>query len=674
MGRDFLQRIKRVFVISEAGSGADPAMIAVRYRTLQRQIPLLYAIILTNYIGFNLLVGIDFARSQHRINLLVLFVIYRLFHWVKRRNQELPPEEMRRELKKVFVFALLICALFAFWALRLSFIADPVQLSYVVLFASLAAIGSAYGLSSFPSAARLPLILIVLPLAARLVLERQPHAIAMGISLGLVSLLLMRLLRMQSLGLMELVRSRSAIEVERERAQKAEETALAEKAKAKEVADTDSLTGLANRRAFLSRLDAVVAVEGRTIPVTLAMIDLDGFKPINDTFGHATGDAVLREVGKRLRRAGGAGSLAARTGGDEFALLAPACTNRSQAARLGARIAAELRRPYSVDGREFRLSGGCGLLLIEPGDHDLTLALGRCDTALYDAKQRGRGEYALFTPAMEEVTRRRSEIERALRSAQIHEQVNLVYQPICDLETGRPHAMEALARWRHPELGMLSPAEFIPVAEQINAIEPVAAALLVRGAGEAARWPETVRLSFNLSAVQLCSSEAAQRILAGTAAAGLDPRRLQLEVTETALLVDFDAARSNLRRLREAGAHIVLDDFGAGYASLSYLREIDFDAIKLDGALVVSATESPSALRLLRGVVHLCASLGVPCVAEHVETEEQLALLRRLGCRYGQGYRLSRPLPAEEARTIARSKLLPLQAADDAEGSGRAAA
>jgi predicted signal transduction protein with EAL and GGDEF domain len=350
-------------------------------------------------------------------------------------------------------------------------------------------------------------------------------------------------------------------------------------------------------------------------------------------------------------------------GGDEFALLVPACASRAAAGRLGTRISFELRRPYEVDGREFRLSGGCGLLLIEPEERDLTLALGRCDTALYRAKQRGRGEFALFTSDMEAVTRRRAALERALRDPAVHDQVRLVYQPIWELETLTLSSFEALARWDHPELGAVAPAEFIPITEQINAVEAIGDTLLRIGAAESQRWPDPVRLSFNLSAVQLCSANAAARILDAIAGARLDASRLELEVTETALLVDFEAARANLKLLREAGARIVLDDFGAGYASICYLREIDFDAIKLDGALVASAAASPAGLRLLRGVVQLCASLAVPCVAEHIETADQLDLLRRLGCRYGQGYLLSRPLPADEACALAAASAVPRAAA-----------
>jgi EAL domain-containing protein (putative c-di-GMP-specific phosphodiesterase class I) len=218
-----------------------------------------------------------------------------------------------------------------------------------------------------------------------------------------------------------------------------------------------------------------------------------------------------------------------------------------------------------------------------------------------------------------------------------------------------------LARWNHPALGTISPAEFIPAAEQINVIMELSDTLLAQAAVEAERWAETVRLSFNLSAVQLCTEGSAKRILAILRSAGMDPNRLQVEVTETALLVDFTVARENLHALRAAGARIVLDDFGAGHASISYLREMQFDGIKLDGSLTVQAAESLRSRRLLKGVVDLCASLGLPCVAEHIETEEQRTLLREFGCRDGQGFLLARPMDAEAAALVAAPKVFRLE-------------
>ena len=247
-------------------------------------------------------------------------------------------------------------------------------------------------------------------------------------------------------------------------------------------------------------------------------------------------------------------------------------------------------------------------------------------------------------------------IERTLREPTVLDQFSLVFQPIFDLESGAIRAFEALARWDHPTLGRIAPSEFIPITEQINVIEQITEATLARAAAEACHWPETVLLSFNLSAVQLHSAASARRLLRIAARQGLAPSRLQIEVTETALLADFDTARLNLDRLRKAGVRIALDDFGAGFASISYLREMEFDSIKLDGSLVTEAPRSTSALRLLRGVIDLTASLGVACVAEHIETDEQLSLLRKLGCRDGQGYILSEPAGAEAARALAESR------------------
>ena len=666
--------LARIVDIGETQTPFGRALLEVRYRALQRQIPLLYIIALANFLGLHFATGGAFNEASHPANLLILFVVVRLIHWTRTRSRTLSPERIFAELAKTYVFAALFSSLFCYWAIRLFAIGDSAQQSDVILFASLAAVGCAYGLSSFPSAARLPLLLFALPLAATLVLSRQPAHIATGVSLILITLLLLRLLDIHNRGFTQLVRSRSDVEVERERAQKAEGEALAEKARVRRIADSDPLTGLANRRAFLSALEEHVGRDDRTRRATLVLVDLDGFKPINDTFGHATGDAVLREVGERLGRAAGGGGLVARMGGDEFALLVGSCSSTAAAARLGKRIAAALQRPYAVEGREFRLSGGCGVLLLEREERDLTLALSRCDTALYSAKQRGRGEWALFTGGMEQTTRRRTALEWALRDPAVHQQVGLVFQPIYELATMQISSFEALARWTHPELGPISPGEFIPITEQINAVEAIGETLLGRAAKEAANWPETIRLSFNLSAVQLCSATSAIRVLTIVAEAGLDPGRLQLEVTETALLVDFDSARKNLRLLREAGARIVLDDFGAGFASVSYLREIDFDAIKLDGSLIVSAPTSTPAMRLLRGVVQLCDSLGVPCIAEHIETQEELALLQQLQCRYGQGHLLSVPLSKPAARELASTRLLSLPAALDDQAKGRRAA
>ncbi|HEX6375150.1 MAG TPA: EAL domain-containing protein [Allosphingosinicella sp.] len=644
--------------VGEARTAAGRALLEERYQSLLRQIPLLYIVALANYLGLHLATGGQLDSFYSPSTLLVGLVIVRLVHWLRARNRVLTPEKMLLELRKTWVYALIVSVGFCAWALWLIDDASPDYDGHVILFGTLAGVGCAYGLSSFPAAARVPLLCLALPLAVRLFFSEDLAHKGMGVAICVIVLLILRLLGIHNRAFSELVESRSEISLERERARRAERLAKAEKAKAKLIADTDPLTGLANRRAFLRALERKAAglPRGRH-PFALAMVDLDGFKPINDTFGHATGDRVLEGIGSRLATAVGEGALIARTGGDEFAVLLPLIRSVGAAASAGAAICAALQEPFLVEGREFRISGCCGVTLLKRDDCDVEEALIRADTALYRAKESGRSGIAVFTQEMHEIHRRRILVEKALRLPETLDRIGLVFQPITDLATGELKALEALARWHDETLGRIPPDQFIPIAEQINVIEPISEKLLALAAAEAGRWADAVRLSFNVSAVQLCTAGSAGRLLGVLERSGLDPGRLQVEVTETALLADFEVARENLQALRCAGARIVLDDFGAGHASISYLREMQFDGVKLDGALIASSADSLRSRRLLKGVLDLCAALGLPSVAEHIETEEQLRLLRELGCREGQGFLLSPPLHAEAAAALAAPKL-----------------
>jgi diguanylate cyclase (GGDEF)-like protein len=656
----------RLIDAGEAESRAGRALLEERYRALQRQIPVLYTVVLANFLGLWLATGGRTTSAFGPVTLPVGLVCLRLGHWLRVRHRALPPERILAELRKTWFYALVISVGFCVWGLYLiEEVKSPIEL-YVIFFASFAALGCAYGVTSYPAAARLPLMLLGLPMALRAIAFRDPAHIALGVSLTMILLLILRLVGIHNRGFRAIVESRTAIADERERARRAERAAKSAKTKAKRIADTDSLTGLANRRAFLrilgrhaARLDRA----GNAPGFALAVVDLDGFKPINDTFGHATGDAVLQGIGSRLAAAVGADAVIARTGGDEFALLLPGIGDRNSARAAGATICAALQRPYAVDGREFRISGCCGLTLLGPGDCDVEQALIRADTSLYRAKQAGRAGAAIFSREMDEMHRRRKAIETALRLPHTRDSISLLFQPIRDLATGELRAFEALARWDDEALGRVPPSLFIPIAEQINVIEPLSDRLLAKAAREAQSWPDSIRLSFNVSTVQLCTAGAAGRILAILGEARLEPNRLQIEVTETALLADFHAARRNLTALRNSGIRIVLDDFGAGHASISYLREMQFDGVKLDGSLVAPMIESVRGRRLLKGVLDLCSSLGLPCVAEHIESEDQMILLRELGCRDGQGFFLSPPLAADAAEALASPTLTPLIAA-----------
>jgi diguanylate cyclase (GGDEF)-like protein len=653
-----MRRLVRLIDAGEVETAGGRILLEERFRALQRQIPLLYLVIFANMIGLYLASGGKFDVALDFPAVVGALIIFRLGHWLRVRRRILPPDRILRELRRMWAYAVVFSLAFCGWSFYLLSTRGPEQHEFVILFASLAAIGCAYGVSRYPAAARTPLVLLGLPLAGRLVLTPSPAHIAMGVGLGSILLVLLRFIGLHDESFIELVESRTAISLERERARRAERLAKAEQAKARRIADTDPLTGLANRRAFLRALGRRAATLARSgSGFALAMVDLDGFKPINDTFGHASGDRVLEGIGARLAAAGGSGALIARTGGDEFALLLPKVRNVAAANGAALAVCAALQEPFLVDGREFRISGCCGVTLLKRGDCDVQEALIRADTALYRAKESGRSGVAVFTQEMHEIHRRRILVEKALRLPETLDRIGLVFQPITDLATGELKALEALARWHDELLGRIPPDQFIPIAEQINVIEPISDKLLAQAAAEAARWAAAVRLSFNVSAVQLCTTGSAGRILALLDRAGLAPGRLQVEVTETALLADFEVARENLQTLRGAGARIVLDDFGAGHASISYLREMQFDGVKLDGALIATVADSLRSRRLLKGVLNLCDALGLPSVAEHIETHEQLSLLKELGCREGQGYLLSPPLHAEAAAALAAPKL-----------------
>jgi diguanylate cyclase (GGDEF)-like protein len=433
--------------VGEAETPAGRALLEERYRTLLRQIPLLYAVALANYLGLYLATGGEFETLLSPSTVLISVVCLRLVHWVRARNRPLPAARVLRELRKTWCFALLVSFGFSAYAQSLIHGGNPEYDGQVITFGTLAAIGCAYGLSSFPAAARLPVLILGLPLATRLIALGDVAHVGMGISIAVVLLLILHLLHLQNRSFCQLVGSRSAIAAERERAQCAEKQAKAEKVKARLIADTDPLTGLANRRAFLRALGRRAGALPRTgATFSLAMIDLDGFKPINDTFGHATGDAVLKEVGARITAVAGSGAHIARTGGDEFALLLPYAATIARAETAGAALCATLAEAFCVDGREFRISGCCGITLLTPADCNPGEALIRADTALYSAKENGRSGVAIYSAALDEIHRRRSLIEQALRRPETKAQIALVYQPISDLATGEVRAPSGARR------------------------------------------------------------------------------------------------------------------------------------------------------------------------------------------------------------------------------------
>lgn len=639
----FRRLVRRSLGAGEVETPTGRALVEERYAALRRQIPIIYLLVAVNLFGLQVAAG---GRLEFGLNVpsaIAICALVRIIQWL-RPHEEVSHRVMLLRMRQTILLAMAICGFVFLWCFLLMRSEDAEANMAVILFGALTAIGAAYGLSPLPAAARVPLLVLALPLAALSILSKDPHFLGAALSISVVALLLLRLLNVNNAHFRGVVESRSIIARQQELAESARQEAIV-------AATTDFLTGLPNRRAFVAALDSAIAANSKSTHFAVGILDLDRFKVINDTFGHATGDELLRTVSKRLVAASGKKAVVARLGGDEFGLLLPGIRRTIEAERAAARILAAVNRPASVHGRQFAISLCTGIALAgKCKERTPSRLLADADLALYEAKDRSRGGIAVFEAWMEAPRRRRAQVERALQLPGVHERIELVFQPIVDLGTGQVIANEALARWTDEELGEISPSEFVPIAEQLNVIGDLSNHLMVKAFTEAASWPEPIRLSFNLSAVQLCAAGSAAIMLRALERARLPTNRLQVEVTETALLRDFDRANENLSKLRDAGATIVLDDFGAGYASIGYLKELRFDQIKLDGGLVTAALDSSDGERLLGAVIGLCNALGVATVAEHVETEQQLQLLVRLGCGAGQGFWLHRPMGAAACR------------------------
>ena len=429
----------------------------------------------------------------------------------------------------------------------------------------------------------------------------------------------------------------------------------------------DALTDLPNRTA-LREHGAALMGEARAGAGRLAMLclDLDRFKAVNDAHGHAVGDALLRAVAERLCANVRGGDLVARLGGDEFAVL-HRVADEGGAQRLAERLIAVVSAPYELGGYTVEIGMSVGIAMAGGEADDVERLLRNADTALYHAKGGGRGQASLFAAAMDESAETRRVLERDLRAAVGTGAFELHYQPLVEAGSGGVRTLEALMRWRHPERGLVSPAAFIPVAEETGLIVPMGEWVLNRACRDAAAWPEPVSLAVNVSAVQLRHRSFAQTVLLALAASGLRPERLELEITESVLLDDTEANLETLHLLRRTGIRISMDDFGTGYSSLSYLRRFPFDKIKIDRSFVREAGHLAEPGPIIRALVALGAHLGITTVVEGIETADQLAAVRAEGCDEIQGFLFSPPRPAGEVAEMLAA--LRARAADAAEAA-----
>jgi len=418
------------------------------------------------------------------------------------------------------------------------------------------------------------------------------------------------------------------------------------------MAHHDSLTELANRVLLNERLEYAL---DRTDPeqmVAVHHLDLDQFKAVNDTFGHPAGDKLLKIVADRLRGLVRETDTIARMGGDEFVIVQSAIADPADATSLAQRVIRLMSEPYDLDGQQAVIGASIGIA-VGPGDGSSADKLLRnADLALYRAKGDGRGTFRFFEPAMDLQMQTRRIMEQELRKALPAGEFELYYQPVVNLVSNEISGFEALLRWNHPTKGMIAPATFIPLSEEIGFIVPLGEWVIRQACAAAARWPGDLRVAVNISAVQFRSAGLMQVIVGALANSGLDPTRLEIEITETVLLESKETTLDVLHQLRALGVRIAMDDFGTGYSSLTYLQCFPFDKIKIDRSFVKDIAENTGSLNIVRAVAALANGMGMTATAEGVETREQLDRITSEGCTEMQGFLFSQPLPAHEIERL----------------------
>jgi len=423
------------------------------------------------------------------------------------------------------------------------------------------------------------------------------------------------------------------------------------------LAQHDGLTGLPNRNLLRQQMDELLSHSRRgTDKVAVLVLGLDNFKSVNDTLGHGVGDKLLRGVAKRLRSMLRDEDVLARLNSDEFAIVQTGLARPEDAALLSRRLLEAIADPYLLDGHSVVIGATIGIAMA-PGDgDDSEKLLKNADMALSRAKSESRGTFSFFEAGMDARAQSRRKIELDLRDAIQNEVLKPHYQPLIDLSSGRITCFEALVRWPHPERGMISPGEFIPVAEETGLINSLGVLMLRRACMDAAVWPDDVRVAVNLSPAQFRTSNLLSIVMEELKQSGLPPKRLELEITETLLLEKSEQVRASLHALRALGVRISMDDFGTGYSSLSYLRSFPFDKIKIDQSFVRGLDANRDAQAIIRSIASLGLGLGVVVTAEGVETEAELSCLRAEGCHEGQGFLFSRARPNTEVVQLLKAQ------------------
>ncbi len=633
----------------------DPELARSQIAAFSTQLPLLYVILMANAA---LLSATHWHTAPAMLTFFLptalgLICLNRSWFWLRHAKRIVSAEAAIHKLQTTVWLVPFLGLGFAGWALSLYPYGDAYARCHVAFYMAITVITCIFCLMNLRSAALLLTFFVVLPFTFFFGLSGQPVLMAIAANLAMVTMGMIYILQRNYSDFAALVRSQRELLLRQEDTQRLSDENYG-------LANLDSLTQLPNRRRFLAEVEIALdrARLGHT-RMALALIDLDGFKGVNDVHGHGAGDQLLKEVGDRLLALSGPDISVARLGGDEFGVILTCDPDASTIAHFGAQLCARLSGPYLLPEIEADVCGSAGLAAF-PADGDTTKALfERADYALYTAKEKRTGQAVIFSSDHEALIRRRSLVDHALRHADFGREFWLAYQPIVEAGSLRTLGFEALARWSCPGYGHVGPDVFVPAAERLRVIGRLSEALLQNALAGAARLPPHLRIAFNLSAQDVTTPETVASLRRIILAGGVAPERIDLEITETAVIRDFALAEESLVLLRQTGARITLDDFGTGFSSLSHVHRLKPDKIKIDRSFVADIHASQMARDIVRTVVDLCDTLRMDCVVEGVETEAQMRVLASLGCRMMQGYLFSRPMPEADLAPYLQNAIVP---------------
>lgn len=628
-----IEAIKRTFVVPQ-----DPDLVSAQVRALTRQVPLMYAMLIVSMVTLTI-THLGTAPDVLVIYLpacLILVSAIRILLWWRSRAKVRTAEQQVQTIKTMMRVMPFQSIGFSIWTVSLLPYGDAYQQSQVVFFCGITTIACMFCLMHVRAAALTMGTVALLPFT--IVVLGMSHAVmtAMAINLAAVVVVMLIVLHGNYRDFAALVASRGAIAAKQTETQRLSDENY-------RLANVDTLTGLPNRRSFDRELSAMLGEDGAGgRDMAIVRVDLDNFKSLNEIFGQITANQVLSEVASRLSMLSPKGTFVSRLGGDNFALILPGPISPDYLETFGAVLCRAMRSSFDLENANIHLSASVGLAAARPGD-TAEMAYDRADYVTSLAKRQSRGNALVFAERHEKEISKVRRIEHALHTADLDDEIYILFQQQFDITQNRITGYEVLARWNSPELGEVSPVEFIPLAERIGSISKITQTVLRKALAASANLPVHLRLSVNLSAHDVGSKTAIEAIVDLLKQAD-SPCRIDFEITETAIMRDLNQANEPLLALHALGSRIALDDFGTGHSSLTHVQELPLDRIKIDRSFVAGICDNTTSRVIIKTTTDLCRNLGISCVIEGVETQGQLDTIASLGGTVIQGYLFGRPV------------------------------